>query len=126
MSTPIFYDDFVSVTTDSISDASATIFNFVTLSYVEGNKFDPWQFFIFLTPAPLEYVIITAALMQFCCVFLNTLVFVYYRKLKEITRPYILSLIALDLLLGIVSLTLFEIRDFASVDLNHSRAEVHQ
>ena len=109
MSTLIFYDDFVSVTTDAMYDASAMIFNPVTLSYVEGNKFDPWQFFLFLTPAPFEYVIITAALMQFCCVFLNTLVFVYYRKLKEITRPYILSLIALDLLLGVVTLTSFVI-----------------
>ena len=72
-----------------------------------GNQFDPWQLFYSLIPVPFVYIAVTAAGLQFCCIFFNTLVFIYYSKLKEVTRPYILSLIAFDLILCLVPLNAF-------------------
>ena len=109
MSTSLFEEDFESVETDATFEVSETFPDFTTFISVKGDKFDPWQLFSVYTPVPVEYVVITAVIFQFCCVFLifNTLVFGFYRKLNEVTRPYILSLVSLDLLLGIVTLTSF-------------------
>ena len=95
MSTSLFEEDFESVETDATFEVSETFPDFTTFISVKGDKFDPWQLFSVYTPVPVEYVVITAVILQLCCVFFNTLVSVYYRKLKEVTRPYILSLLYL-------------------------------
>ena len=70
-----------------------------------GDVYYPGQLYVDIDPDTIEYTVVQALIMQFCCMFFNIPVFMYYHKLKEITRPYILSLIALDMLLGIVTLT---------------------
>ena len=109
MSTLFNDEDFVSVATSYVADISESFFDFSTVRSSIVFHFDPWPLFITLRPVAVLYVLITAACLQIYCVFFNSLVFIYYRKINDITRPYILSLIALDLLLGIVTLTSFVI-----------------
>ena len=90
-----------------ISDVPEAIFDLTTVELVKLDMLNGWQFVKVMVPVSFEYVLITAALLQFCCLFFNTFVFIYYRKIRETTRPYILSLIALDLLLVFVNLTSF-------------------
>ena len=107
MSTLFYDEDFVSVVTNSVADTSVSLFDISNVRSSVVTEFDPWPLFISIRPVSFVYVFVTAVILQICCVFFNSLVFLYYRKINDITRPYILSLIALDLLLGIVTLTSF-------------------
>ena len=73
------------------------------------DDFNPWDLFDYLNPAPFEYVVVTVLLLQFTCVFLNVIIVMYYRKTSEATRPYILTLVAFDLIIVIFALSSFAV-----------------
>ena len=98
MSTSSFEDDVRYVASDTMSDDSKT-----QRSVVDTHT--PFHFYSDVAPASIEFAVTKAVIIQILVIIFNIPVFIYYRKQKEITRPYILSLVALDFLLGIVTVT---------------------
>ena len=98
---PYLFNDY-----DTDTTVSALNFNAATITF---DDFNPWDLFDYLNPAPFEYVIVTVVLLQFTCVFLNVIVAMYYRKTSEATRPYILTLVAFDLMISIFALSSFAV-----------------